>query len=100
MGPHLGHTGKDRPATNGNAWRVLIVDDHPLYRNALCELLQDELGLIIVGEAESEEDAIAYVLRTKPDLVTVDLSLAAGSGLSLITKIKRGTSTPHVLVIS
>jgi DNA-binding NarL/FixJ family response regulator len=99
MGPHIRHTGKDRPATNGSVWRVLIVDDHPLYRNALWELLQ-ELGLIIVGEAESEDDAIAYVFRTKPDLVTVDLSLAAGSGLSLITKIKRRTSTPHVLVIS
>jgi DNA-binding NarL/FixJ family response regulator len=100
MRPHIGKTVKDRPATNGSAWRVLIVDDHPLYRNALWGLLQDELGLIIVGEAESEDDAIAYVFRTKPDLVTVDLSLAAGSGLSLITKIKRRTSTPHVLVIS
>jgi DNA-binding NarL/FixJ family response regulator len=100
MRTRIRQSGKDRPATNGSPWRVVIVDDHPLYRNALWELLQDELGLIIVGEAESEDDAIAYVLRTKPDLVTVDLSLASGSGLSLITKIKRRTSTPYVLVIS
>lgn len=90
----------DRPAANGSPWRVLIVDDHPLYRDALWEILQNKLGLVIVGGAESEDEALAYVFRAKPDLVTVDISLAAGNGLSLITKIKRRTSTPHVLVVS
>lgn len=96
----LTQSSRAQPATNGCPWRVLIVDDHPLYRDALWDLLQNKLGHIILGGAESEEEAFAYVVRTKPDLVTVDVSLATGNGLSLITKIKRRTSTPHVLVIS
>jgi DNA-binding NarL/FixJ family response regulator len=100
MGSVTKQSSGARPATNGCPWRVLIVDDHPLYRDALWDLLQNKLGQIIVGTAESEEEAFEYVVRTKPDLVTVDVSLATGNGLSLITKIKRRTATPHVLVIS
>ncbi len=100
MGSFTGHNGGARPATDGCPWRVLIVDDHPLYRDALWDVLQNKLGQIIVGAAGSEEEAFDYVVRTKPDLVTVDVTLATGNGLSLITKIKRRTSTPHVLVIS
>jgi DNA-binding NarL/FixJ family response regulator len=100
MGSLTGHSSGARPATNGCPWRVVIVDDHPLYRDALWDLLQNKLGQNIVGAAESEEEAFEYVVRTKPDLVTVDVSLATGNGFSLITKIKRRTSTPYVLVIS
>jgi DNA-binding NarL/FixJ family response regulator len=89
-----------RPGLPGKPWRVLIVEDHPLYRDALRELFKNQLGLIIAGEAETENDAFEQVLAGEPDLLTVDVTLASGNGLNLISRVKQHTSTPHVLVVS
>jgi DNA-binding NarL/FixJ family response regulator len=89
-----------RPSKNHEPWRVLVVDGHPLYRDALRALLGKELGLVISGEADTEETALHHILTVKPDLVTVDVQLAHGNGLSLITRLKHKASPPRVLVIS
>jgi len=89
-----------RPGLPDRPWRVLIVDDHPLYRDALREILKNQLGLIIAGEADSENEAFQLVLDTKPELLTVDLTLASGNGLNLVSRVKQHTSTPHVLVVT
>jgi len=96
----LNHNTNDSTRPAAAPWRVLIVDDHPLYRAGLRELFKNGQGLIVAGEAENEEDALRLVVALKPDLVTVDVSLASGNGLSLISRIKQQTSTPHVLGIS
>jgi DNA-binding NarL/FixJ family response regulator len=89
-----------RPIYDGPRWRVFIVDDHPLYRDALREVLENQLGLIVTGEAESEDDAFQHILASKPDLVTVDVSLATGNGLSLISRVKQRALPLHVIVVS
>ena len=87
-------------ATNDARWSVLIVDDHPLFRNGLRELFRNDLNVQVAGEAETEEDAYEQIIRLKPDLVTVDVSLAAGNGLNLIARIKKDSPKTAVLVIS
>jgi DNA-binding NarL/FixJ family response regulator len=87
-------------AANAARSSVLIVDDHPLYRNGLRELFRNELNVDVAGEAETEEDAYEQVVRLKPDLVTVDVSLASGNGLNLIARIKKDSPKTAVLVIS
>lgn len=67
--------------------RVLIVDDHPVVRSGLAELIADEPDLEVCGEAEGAPQAMKLVHELRPDLVVVDLSLREGSGIELIKQI-------------
>jgi DNA-binding NarL/FixJ family response regulator len=91
---------EDLRAAIAAPWRVLIVDDHPFYRDGLRALFEKQSGVIVDGEAESEQEALRHILAAKPDLVTVDVSLASGNGLSLISAVKQLKSPPQTLVIS
>lgn len=68
--------------------KVLIVDDHPLVRESLTTLIQQQPGLVVCGEAGTQDDAMATIETSSPDLVIVDISLGRGSGLDLIKDIK------------
>lgn len=80
--------------------RILIVDDHPLVRTGLAHLIGDEPDLEVCGDAADEAQALQLVERTQPDLVIIDLSLAAGSGLDLIERIRAHHSDIAMLVAS
>ena len=80
--------------------RILIVDDHPLFRSGLRELIDRETGLSVCGEATGSEDAIRLADETKPDLVTVDISLGNENGIDLIRDLKAADSELPVLVVS
>jgi DNA-binding NarL/FixJ family response regulator len=80
--------------------RILIVDDHPVVRNGLRMLIDDEPDLIVCGEAGDADEAIRVLDAKKPDLVIVDLSLKGSSGLELIKRIKSRTVTSKMLVSS
>jgi DNA-binding NarL/FixJ family response regulator len=67
--------------------RVVIVDDHPLFRERLAELINQELDMEICGEAEDAQQAIELIRNTSPDLVIVDITLKGPSGLELIKSI-------------
>lgn len=80
--------------------RILIVDDHPVVRNGLRMLIDDEPDLVVCGEAGDADEAIRVLDAKKPDLVIVDLSLKGSSGLELIKRIKSRNSTSKMLVSS
>ncbi|HEC06202.1 MAG TPA: response regulator transcription factor [Thiolapillus brandeum] len=80
--------------------RVLIVDDHPLVRKGFAQLIGDEPDLEVCGEAADEADALQLVAASAPDLVIIDLSLAGGSGINLIERIKAQHSDVRMLVAS
>jgi DNA-binding NarL/FixJ family response regulator len=86
--------------SNQKRLRTLIVDDHPIFRDGLRELLMTTPDFEVCGEAEREDEAIQQVLATDPDLITVDISLASGSGLSLISRIKKHKPSAIILAIS
>ncbi|RPA58006.1 DNA-binding response regulator [Gordonia oryzae] len=72
------------------AVRTMLVDDHALLRAGIRSLLEREETISVVGEADSFDQALAEVERTRPDVVVVDLKLTAGTeyeGLRLITEI-------------
>ena len=74
--------------------KILIVDDHPLVRTGLAQLIGDCPDLEVCGEAGDLAEALRQVDALKPDLTIIDLSLAGGSGLDLIEHIKsRGLET-------
>jgi DNA-binding NarL/FixJ family response regulator len=67
--------------------RVFLVDDHPLVREWLTNLINQQADLEVCGEAENATDALAGIGCTRPALVVIDISLNAASGLELIKDI-------------
>lgn len=80
--------------------RILIVDDHPLVRTGFVQLISDEPDLEVCGEAADEGQALQLVDTCRPDLVIIDLSLAGGSGMNLIERIKARNDRVSMLVVS
>lgn len=82
------------------AVQVLIVDDHPLFRSGLAGLIDDDGGYEVVGEASSIGEAVTKFKRLKPQLITLDLNLSDGNGLSLIKRLRALDNKVSILVVS
>jgi DNA-binding NarL/FixJ family response regulator len=80
--------------------RVVVVDDHPLFRERLSELINHELDMEVCGEAENAQQAIDLIRNTSPNLAIVDITLKGSSGLELIKSIKALPIGVPVLVLS
>ena len=85
-----------RPA----AKTVFIVDDHPVFREGLAQVIEGEEDLKVCGEAGDAEHALAAIPRCKPDLVLVDISLPGKSGLDLIKAVRARNGGVKLLVVS
>jgi DNA-binding NarL/FixJ family response regulator len=79
---------------------VLIVDDHPLFRERLIQLVQSEPDLTVCGEADTAQKAIELIRTTSPNLAIVDVTLRGSSGLELVKSIKALSLGVPVLVLS
>lgn len=79
---------------------IYIVDDHPVFRKGLGQLLNEETDLTVAGEAESVDQAIDLLEKSVPDLVTVDITLKDRCGLELVEFAKSRYPGLPVLVIS
>lgn len=80
--------------------RILIVDDHPMMRQGLSQLVETEKDLTVCGEAQNAAEAIERVNSLKPDLVLVDITLPDKNGLELIKDIHSMHPKILLLVIS
>ena len=80
--------------------RVIIVEDHPMFRERLAQLINAEKDLELAGEADSFDDAIRLVRDSQPDLALVDVTLKGGSGLVLINALRGSGFSAPILVLS
>ena len=80
--------------------RILLVDDHPLVRERLAEVINREPDLVVSGEAEDRDGAIEAILAAPPNLVIVDLTLKNSDGLELIKDIHARWPKLRMLVVS
>ena len=81
------------------ASRILIVDDHPLTREALSSLLGAH-GFDVVGCASDGEEAVAEVSRLQPDLVLLDLSMPGVDGLTALPRLREAAPETEVVVLT
>lgn len=89
------------PTTAPNAKkRILLVDDHPLLRRGIGQLVNQQPDLFVCGEAENRAEAMSVAEKTKPQLAVVDLSLKEEQGLELIKDFKARFPNLLILVLS
>ena len=80
--------------------RILIVDDHPMMRQGLAQIIADQPDLVVCGEAADAFEAIAAVGAMNPDLVLADITLPGKNGIELIKDIQALRPGLLILVIS
>jgi DNA-binding NarL/FixJ family response regulator len=83
-----------------NKIRVLIIDDHPLFRQGIRWNLDDAGDMEVIGEAENGQEAIKLTERLSPDVVLVDINLPGLNGLEVARVIKRRDPRVGIIVIS
>ena len=80
--------------------RILIVDDHPVFREGLAHLVGREKGLVVCGQTHDANAALADVGRLKPDLVLLDITMPGRNGLEVLEDLRRQYPDTKVLVVS
>ncbi len=80
--------------------KVLLVDDHPVLRMGLAQLIDTDPNLTVSGEASSYDEALVKVEESGPDLVVLDVSLGGASGIELVKEIRRKREELPLLVVS
>ncbi len=77
--------------------RVLVADDHPMFRSGLCALLNGTPGMIVVGQVASGDEAVALAVEIQPDIVLMDLKMPGLSGIDATRRIV--ATSPHIGVL-
>jgi DNA-binding NarL/FixJ family response regulator len=93
--PPAPHTGGSRRAR-----RILIVDDHAIVRQGLRQAIENEAGMVVCGEAETERDARNAIRESDPDAMIVELNLRQGDGMALVRDARAHHPQLAILVFS
>ena len=80
--------------------RVLIADDHPLLRQGVASVLQDEPDMEIVAEAANGRDAVAAFEKHRPDVTLMDLQMPEMNGIDAIAQIRASAPNARVVVLT
>lgn len=80
--------------------RVLLTDDHTLFRQAIRTLLAGELDLEVVGEASNAADAVAFAAQVRPDVVLMDIGMAGMSSFEATRLIRKDRAETRVIFLS
>lgn len=80
--------------------RVLIVDDHPVFRAGLRQVIQGAPGFSVVGEAEDGLQARERVTELTPDVLLLDFDLPKADGLDVLRWARRLEKPPHVILLT
>lgn len=102
----LGAALADRPCSrrgigqSAEVIRVLVVDDHVMFRDGLKALLRNAPDVVVAGEASDGEEALRTIERSVPDVVVMDLDMPGGDGAAATAAIAAMDRPPKVLVLS
>jgi DNA-binding NarL/FixJ family response regulator len=85
---------------NNKRIRVLVADDHPLFRKGIRSLLESMADIEVVGEASNGRQAVEMAAELQPDVVLMDLQMPEGGGLSATREIANAHDDVHILVVT
>src|SRR4029434_1054541 len=80
--------------------RIFLIDDHPLVREGLANLINAQHDLIVCGEAEDSAGAMTGIAKTRPDVALVDIALKNDSGLKWVTNLESQFPLVALIVLS
>jgi len=89
-----------RNGKTGEKASIFIVEDHPVFRDGLTQLIDKEHDLEVTGSAESAEEAMKAVAKSMPSLMIIDITLKDSSGIELIKEIRKKYGDVPMLVLS
>jgi len=98
-GPDRRRGGADRKALD-EITRILVVDDHALFRMGIANILGQQPDFEIVAEAEASRGAIDRAIETSPNVILMDLSLPAPGGIETTQRIKRELPSTAIIVLA
>jgi two-component system nitrate/nitrite response regulator NarL len=79
---------------------VLIIDDHPLFRKGVADLIAMEPELLLVGEAGDGEEGVRIAEATRPDLILLDLNMKGLSGIQTLERLRQGDLETRVVMLT
>jgi two-component system response regulator NreC len=85
---------------DNNRIRILVADDHTLFRSGIINLMSDEKDIFVVGEAETGEELINKYIALKPDIVLADISMPGINGIDALKKLKESDPSVKFLFLS
>lgn len=80
--------------------RVAVVDDHAVVREGIRRVLEGEVGIVVVGEGQNADEALALVERERPDVLVVDVAMPGRTGIQVAAEVRRLNVATRVLVLS
>ncbi|MFQ5847257.1 MAG: response regulator [Candidatus Methylomirabilales bacterium] len=83
-----------------DTFRILLVDDHALFRDGLASLLAEQADFEVVGEAESGEEALERAKELEPDLILMDIYMPGGDGLTATRRIKEEMPSVKIVMLT
>lgn len=93
-------THQKNPAPNDGKYKIFIVDDHPIVRQGLVQMIGAEKDMIVVGEGEDAYGSLREIRGARPDLVLLDVSLKDSDGIELLKELKAQAPETLVLMLS
>ena len=90
----------DRTRTQPQNLRILIADDHPIFRDGLRRLLESEPGFKVVAEACDGVEAVEFVRRFRPDILLLDLAMPRRHGLEALRELSLNASSMRVILLT
>jgi two-component system, NarL family, nitrate/nitrite response regulator NarL len=86
--------------TNSPTHSIILVDDHPLFRKGVAQLVEDDKNFLLVGEASNAQDGIALVEELDPDVVLMDLNMKEMNGIEALTELRKRGITAVVVIFT
>jgi len=90
----------NRPSATGRKRRIFLVDDHPIVRQGLSQLIECEADLTVCGQGEDVCQSLRDIRDQKPDVCLVDISLKDSDGIELLKELKAMDAKLPVLILS
>ena len=93
-------TNAQSPEQGGARIRIVLADDHPIYREGVARTLEDSGEMVVVGQAQDGDRAVLLARDLKPDLVLLDISMPKGGGLGALAAIMQEANPPKVVMLT